>query len=93
MPARQYNKQSTTEVNNFMAAFQENAQDKGTFDSASAKSFINEALSQNTVPVPKAFQAVLDSASDGEADQIMRAVMDGEKTIKLSTAKKCQPMF
>lgn len=77
MPARQYNKQSTIEANNFVSALKVNAQTNGTFDSAAAKSFVNGALSQNDVKIPETLQAVLDSASDKEADGILRAVLDG----------------
>lgn len=77
MPARQYNKQSTIEVDNFVSALQTNAQPKGTFDSAAAKDFINSALSQNEVAVPATLQGVLDSVSDKEADLVVRAVLDG----------------
>lgn len=77
MPARQYNKQSTIDANNFVSALKDNSQSNGTFDSAAAKTFINGALSQNDVKVPETLQAVLDSASDKEADGILRAVLDG----------------
>lgn len=77
MPARQYNKQSTIDANNFVSALKDNSQTNGTFDSAAAKTFINGALSQNDVKVPETLQAVLDSASDKEADGILRAVLDG----------------
>lgn len=77
MPARQYNKQSTIDANNFFSALKDNSQTNGTFDSAAAKTFINGALSQNDVKVPETLQAVLDSASDKEADGILRAVLDG----------------
>lgn len=77
MPARQYNKQSTIDANNFVSALKDNSQTNGTFDSAAAKTFINGALSQNDVKVPETLQAVLDSASDKEADGVLRAVLDG----------------
>ena len=77
MPARQYNKQSTNEVQIFVSALKENAQSGGTFDSAGANNFINGALSQNDVVVPDSLQAVLSSVSDKEVDGILRAVLDG----------------
>lgn len=77
MPARQYNKQSTIDANNFVSALKANSQANGTFDSAAAKSFINGALSQNDVAVPATLQGVLDSVNDNEADGILRAVLDG----------------
>lgn len=77
MPARQYNKQSTIDANNFVSALKANSQSNGTFDSAAAKSFINGALSQNDVVVPATLQGVLDSVNDNEADSVLRAVLDG----------------
>lgn len=77
MPARQYNKQSTIDANNFVSALKDNSQTNGTFDSAAAKTFINGALSQNDVKVPETLQGVLDSVNDNEADSVLRAVLDG----------------
>lgn len=77
MPARQYNKQSTIKVDSFLNALKDNVQTNGTFDSAGATSFVNEALSRNEVQVPEALQGVLDSVSDAEANDIVRAIYDG----------------
>ena len=78
MPARQYHKQSTIQADNFLSALKDNGQTStGTFDSAAAESFVNEALSQNTVEVPATLQGVLDSVSDKESGYVLRAILDG----------------
>ena len=78
MPARQYHKQSTIQADSFLSALKDNGQTStGTFDSAAAESFVNEALSQNTVEVPAALQGVLDSVSDKESGYVLRAILDG----------------
>lgn len=78
MPARQYHKQSTIQADNFLSGLKDNAQTTtGTFDSAAAESFVNEALSQNTVEVPATLQGVLDSVSDKESGYVLRAILDG----------------
>ena len=78
MPARQYHKQSTIQADNFLSGLKDNAQTTtGTFDSAAAESFVNEALSQNTIEVPATLQGVLDSVSDKESGYVLRAILDG----------------
>lgn len=82
MPIRQYNKQSTAQVNEFVAALTDHSTTNGTFDSAAADAFVSSALNQNEVKVPETLQGVLDSCSKSESTSIIRAVLDGVDAYK-----------
>lgn len=84
-----YNKQSTVAVDNFVRELTQEAKPNGTFDSAAAKSFVDTALSQNTVEVPKALQGVLDSCDEKGANRVISTILDCANTYQ---AEHGQPM-